>query len=65
MATGLIKFNIPASEIPLGLNSTEAFAGIVPGLPKTYPGGTVSIVLTVGSAASTVLLSHGAVGKAA
>ncbi len=44
---------------------TEAYAGIVPGLPKTYPGGTVSIVLTVGSAASTVLLSHGAVGKAA
>ena len=50
---GLIVFNIPAAEIPLGLNSTEAFALIVPGLPKTYPGGTVSIVLSVRGSATT------------
>ncbi len=55
-APGLIVFNIPAAEIPLGLNSTEAFALIVPGLPKTYPGGTVSIVLSVRCSATTRVL---------
>lgn len=46
---GLFSFPIPSADLPLGLNETSAYASIVPGLPKAFPNGVVSVVLSLGA----------------
>jgi len=43
----LLHFSISAEQLPFGFNSTKAYSGIVPGFPTKYPGGTVSIALSI------------------
>jgi len=46
---GLLSIPIPSVDMPLHFNETSAYAGIVPGLPKAFPNGTVSAVLSLGA----------------
>ena len=43
----LFAWSIPPSEVPLGLNSTQAYALIAPGLQKAFPGGSVGIEIAI------------------
>ena len=46
----LLQWSVPAAAMPLGLNSSAAYALIAPGLPAAFPGDDVSLALSVGEA---------------
>lgn len=47
-SASLLQWALPSAALPLGLNTTAAYALIAPGLPKAYPGAAVSLNLSVG-----------------